>query len=144
MDKARLQPIARACAACAGLIILVCVGILLADYVVARVLTPRDDKRHAALQEAIKTDATLAPKLAADQKAVTARRLARKARGGIVAYILIASAAIFLTCATWLAGLGGREPVAMSKLVPARPRAAPTARTSPSARPAAPARQVRD
>ena len=46
MDKARLQPIARACVATAGLVIVVCVAILLADYVVARVLTPRDDKRH--------------------------------------------------------------------------------------------------
>ena len=116
-----------------------CVAILLADYVVARVLTPRDDKRQAALQEQVKTDATLAPKLAADQKAVTDRRLARKTRGNVVAYVLIASAALFLSCAAWLSGQRGRQPVAMSRLVPAKPRAASPARTSPSARPAAPA-----
>ena len=137
MDRARLQPIARACVGTAGLIIIVCVGILLVDYVVARVLTPRDDKRQAALQEQVKTDATLAPKLAADQKAVTQRRLARKTRGNVIAYVLIASAALFLSCAAWLTGQRGRQPVAMSRLVPAKPRAAPVARTPPLKRPAA-------
>jgi NADH:ubiquinone oxidoreductase subunit F (NADH-binding)/(2Fe-2S) ferredoxin len=138
MDRARLQSIARACVATAGLIIIVCVAILVAEYVVARVQTPRDDKRQAALQEEVKIDATLAPKLAADQKAITDRRLARKIRGSVIAYVLIASGALFLSCATWLSGQRGRRPVAMSRLVPAKPRAASPARTSSSARPAAP------
>ena len=115
-----------------------CVAILLADYVVARVLTPRDDQRQAALQQKVKTDATLAPKLAADQKAVTERRLARRIRDNVVAYILIVSAALFLSCAAWLSGQRGRQPVAMSRLVPAKPRAASPARTSPAARPTEP------
>jgi len=130
MDKARLQPIVRACMVTAGLIIGVCVTILITDYVAARVQTPRDDKRHAGLQERVKTDATLAPKLATDQKAVTERRLARKTRGKVIAYVLIASAALFLSCASWLSAQRDRKPVAMSKLVQTRPRAAPAARKS--------------
>ena len=129
MDTSRLQPLVRACMAAAGLMAAVCVTTLAADYVVARRQTPRDEKRHADLQEAVKTDATLAPKLAADQKAVTERRLARKARGSVLAYVLIASAALFLSCASWLSGQRGRRPVAMSKLAQTRPRAAPATRT---------------
>jgi hypothetical protein len=138
MDTSRLPLIARACVLTAGGIIVVCVAILLADYVVARVLTPRDDQRQAALQVKVKTDATFAPKLAADQKAVTERRLARKTRDNVLAYVLIVSAALFLSCAAWLLGRRGRQPVAMSRLVPVKPRAASPARTSSAARPAAP------
>lgn len=140
MSRARLEGTARACAATAGLVIVACVAILVADYVVARVLTPRDDKRHADLQEQVKTDATLAPKLAADRKAVTERRLARKARGGVTAYVLIASVALFLSCAKWLSGQRGRPAAAMSKPTPAKTRAASVAQTPPSGRLAAPSR----
>jgi len=138
MDTSRLPSIARACVAIAGLGIVVCVAILLADYVVARVLAPRDDQRQAALQEKVKTDATLSSKLAADQKGVTERRLARKTRDNVVAYVLIASAALFLSCAAWLLGQRGRQPVAMSRLVPVKPRKASPTRTSQATRPTAP------
>ena len=138
MSRARPELIARACAGIAGLAMVVCVAILLADYVVARVLTPRDDKRIADLQEQVKTDATLAPKLEADHKAITGRRLGRKARGKVAAWVLIACGAIFLSSAKWLLGLRGRQPVAMSKLVPAKPRKASATRASPAARPTPP------
>lgn len=138
MDTSRLPSIARACVLTAGCIIVACVAILLADYVVARVLIPRADQSQAALQVKVKTDATFAPKLAADQKAVTDRRLARKTRDNVVAYVLIVSAALFLSCVAWLLGQRGRQPVAMSRLVPLKPRAASPARTSPAARPTAP------
>ncbi len=140
MERARLQSITRTCVATAGLIIAVCVAILLADYVVFRILTPQDDKRHLALQEQIKTDATLAPKLAADQKAVTQRRLARRTRGRVIAYVLIGSAALFLACTTWLLGQRGPRPAAMNRPSGKKVREAPAARPSPSEKPAAPSR----
>lgn len=117
MNTTKLQVIARAGAVIATVVIVVCVGILLRDYLVARALTPRDDQRIRALQEQVKTDASLAPKLAAEEKAITARRLARKARDNRVADVLIAAAALFLLCSKWLLGLRGRPAVAMSKLV---------------------------
>ena len=58
----------------AGLAVAACVAILLADFAVASRRAPRDDKIVKALQEQVKADASLAPKLEAEQKRVTAAR----------------------------------------------------------------------
>ncbi len=138
MNAAQLRSMARTGAIAAGCVVAVCVGILFRDYLVARVAAPRDDKRIAELQKQVRNDASLAPKLAAEQKGVTERRLARKTRDNVVAYVLIASAALFLSCAAWLLGQRGRQPVAMSRLVPVKPREASPTRTSQATRPTAP------
>ena len=83
----------------AAALVALCVAILLADYVVAARRAPGDDRLIKTLQQRTKEDATLAPKLAAEQKRVTAARLARKTRDNAVAWVLIAAAAAFLTFA---------------------------------------------
>lgn len=83
----------------AGSVVAACVAILLADSIVASRRAPQDDKLILNLQRQVKSDASLAPKLAAEQKRVTAARLARKSRDNVVAWTLIAAAALFLTWA---------------------------------------------
>jgi NADH:ubiquinone oxidoreductase subunit E len=86
----------------AGALVVVSVGILLTDYVVASGRAPRDDRVIKELQEQTKADASFAPRLAAEQKRVTSARLARKSRDNALAWGLIAAAAAFLTFANGL------------------------------------------
>jgi NADH:ubiquinone oxidoreductase subunit E len=83
----------------AGGVTALCVAILLADYALAARRGPRDDQLIKALQEQVKSDAGLAPKLAGEQKRVTAARRARKSRDNAIAWTLILAAAVFLTAA---------------------------------------------
>ena len=83
----------------AGALVALCVAILLTDYVVAARRAPGDDRLIKTLQQQTKEDASLAPKLAAEQKRVTGARLARKTRDNAVAWVLIAAAAAFLAFA---------------------------------------------
>ena len=83
----------------AGLAIALCLAILLTDYAVASRRGPRDDQLIKAMQEQVKSDAGLAPKLAGEQKRVTAARRARKSRDNAIAWALILAAAVFLTAA---------------------------------------------
>lgn len=73
--------------------------LLLVDWAAATVRTPKDDKLVKDLQEQVKSDATLAPKLAAEQKRVTDYRRSRKRRDGRAANGLIVAAIVFLVCA---------------------------------------------
>jgi NADH:ubiquinone oxidoreductase subunit E len=83
----------------AGGAIALCVAILLMDYTLASRRGPRDDQLIKAMQEQVKSDAGLAPKLAGEQKRVTAARRARKSRDNAIAWTLILAAAVFLTAA---------------------------------------------
>jgi NADH:ubiquinone oxidoreductase subunit E len=83
----------------AGGAIALCVAILLTDYALASRRGPRDDGLIKALQEQVKSDAGLAPKLAGEQKRVTAARRARKSRDNAIGWTLILAAAVFLTAA---------------------------------------------
>ena len=83
----------------AGGAIALCVAILLTDYALASRRGPRDDLLIKALQEQVKSDAALAPKLAGEQKRVTAARRARKSRDNVIGWTLILAAAVFLTAA---------------------------------------------
>jgi NADH:ubiquinone oxidoreductase subunit E len=88
----------------AGGAIALCVAILLTDYALASRRGPRDDQLIKALQEQVKSDAALAPKLAGEQKRVTAARRARKSRDNAIAWTLILAAAVFLTAAKRVVG----------------------------------------
>jgi hypothetical protein len=90
----------------AGALIALCVAILLTDYALASRRGPNDDQLIKTLQEQVKSDAQLAPKLAGEQKRVTAARRARKFRDNAIAWILILASAVFLTAATQEAGRG--------------------------------------
>jgi NADH:ubiquinone oxidoreductase subunit E len=105
----------------AGAVVALCVAILLVDYVVASRRAPRDDQIVKSLQQRTKADARFAPTLAAEQKRVTAARLARKSRDNAVAWALIAAAAAFLTLAKGWVGQakppapGGRSAASRSR-----------------------------
>jgi NADH:ubiquinone oxidoreductase subunit E len=73
--------------------------LLLVDWAVATVRTPKDDKLVKAFQEKVKNDASLAPKLAAEQKRVTGSRKSRKRRDDWAGNGIIAAAIVFLFCA---------------------------------------------
>jgi len=80
----------------AGSIVALCVAILCVDYVVAASRAPAGARRILDLQAQTKADASWAPKLAAEQKGITAARLARKKRDNVAAWVLIAAAVVFL------------------------------------------------
>lgn len=82
-----------------GSLIALCVAILLADYVVATWRAPGNDKLIKDLQQQTKSDASFAPKLAAEQKRISDARRSRKRRDNAIAWVLIAAAAAFLTLA---------------------------------------------
>jgi NADH:ubiquinone oxidoreductase subunit E len=88
----------------AGGLIALCVAILLVDYAVASTRAPKDDRIIKALQTQVKTDASLAAPLAAEQKRVTDARRARKSRDNAIAWLLIAAAAVFLTASKRVVG----------------------------------------
>jgi NADH:ubiquinone oxidoreductase subunit E len=94
----------RSAAWIAGGVIALCVAILLTDYALASRRGPRDDQLIKALQEQVKSNAALAPKLAGEQKRVTAARRARKSRDNAIAWALILAAAVFLTAAKRVVG----------------------------------------
>jgi NADH:ubiquinone oxidoreductase subunit E len=80
----------------AGTAVAACLAILFADYIVASVRAPRDDRRVKALQQQVKSDARLAATLAIEEKRITDARRARKSRDNAAAWALIAAAGLFL------------------------------------------------
>jgi NADH:ubiquinone oxidoreductase subunit E len=94
----------RSAAWIAGGVIALCVAMLLADYALAARRGPRDELLIKALQEQVKSDAGLAPKLAGEQKRVSAARRGRKSRDNAIAWTLMLAAAVFLTAANRVVG----------------------------------------
>lgn len=76
-----------------------CVAILLVDFGIASRRAVQDDRIIKSLETQVKSDASLAPKLAAERKRNTDARRARKFRDNLIAWALIATAAVFLTAA---------------------------------------------
>lgn len=101
----------------AGFFVAVCVLVLIADYVAARLRAPKDDARIVALQKQAQNDSSFAPQLAALQDGVTRARRTRKARSGWISILLILAASAFIASSKWRIALDGRRPVTMSKLV---------------------------
>jgi NADH:ubiquinone oxidoreductase subunit E len=83
----------------AASVIALSITVLTVDSIVEGVRTPKDDRLIKALQQQVKADAAVAPRLDAEFKRITARRRARKLRDDITADILIAAAAVFLLSA---------------------------------------------
>jgi len=81
------------------ILIALCVAVLFTDYALASRHAPNDDRLIKALQDQVKSDAQLAPKLAAEQKRITTARLAHKSRDNAIAWLLILASAVFLTAA---------------------------------------------
>ncbi|HEY3440745.1 MAG TPA: NAD(P)H-dependent oxidoreductase subunit E [Paludibaculum sp.] len=80
----------------AGVVVLVCVAALTADYAVKIAWTAASDIRVAAMQEKVRADAGLAPGLAAEQKKIADFNRARRTRINWLSLVLIVAAAAFL------------------------------------------------
>ena len=105
----------------AGLLVAACVVFLLADYLVAAARAPREAGLVKSLQEQVKADASLAPRLAAEQKRITEARIGRKLRDRWLAWALIVAACAFLACAK--RAITARQPLAPARgSVPSRDR----------------------
>ncbi|MCC6394106.1 MAG: NAD(P)H-dependent oxidoreductase subunit E [Bryobacterales bacterium] len=113
MTPRRQQSIARGTMRAAAAAIAVCAAVLLTDELVMRLRKPGEDKRIADLQEQVKTNASLAPKLAAENDGITRARRARKARNNVIPVALIAASAVFLLASGRLRSLAGSKPVAL-------------------------------
>ena len=117
MTREAQRLLAPAVAVMAGLVIVVGVVILMADYLVARAQAPKDDEHIAELQEQAQTDSSFAFELAELHLQITEARSARKARGNQISILLIVACSAFIASSKWLISMRGRKPVAMSKLV---------------------------
>jgi NADH:ubiquinone oxidoreductase subunit E len=120
----------------------ICIGMLVADYAVARWRAPRDAARVAELQLQVRSDAAVAPVLAAEQDRITRARRARKARTDALAVLLIAAASAFVATTKWrMAQAGPRPQVTLIPLSSLRSAPAPPATAAtipPGAAPAVP------
>jgi len=111
----KLTPVRRAAWA-SGVVIAVCVAILAVDWAVATYRAPKDEALVKHLQEEVQEDAAFAPKLEAEQKRITDALLARRQRGRLIAWILLAAAAVLLTTVNRLVSERGRRFVELDTL----------------------------
>jgi NADH:ubiquinone oxidoreductase subunit E len=114
----------RAAVAGASLVV-VCVLLLTGSYVVARIQAPKDAKIVEDLKKKVRQDSAFAHKLEAEHKRITAFLRQRKKLDDILAIVLIAAAALFITSAKLLVR---RQPLPMDRLLqlkagPKRPQA---------------------
>lgn len=91
------RSLARRATVAAAALALLSIAALAADYLLARSRAPADDKLVAALQEKVRSDSTLAPRLEAEKKRIADALLARKKRIDWISLVLMAAAAGFLT-----------------------------------------------
>ncbi|MFN0168606.1 MAG: NAD(P)H-dependent oxidoreductase subunit E [Bryobacteraceae bacterium] len=107
----------RGLAQASTVMIFVCVAILTVDYIAARRQAPRDETAIAALQVQVSSDASIAPKLAAEHQRISERRRARKSRIDRLSLLLIAVMAMFLWSAKQLPAFQYPRPVTKDRLV---------------------------
>jgi len=81
----------------AAVVVAACTVVLSVDYAVARRREPRDEALVTALQQRVRTDASLAPKLEAEKKRITDARHARKVRINVLAVVLLVAAGVFVS-----------------------------------------------
>jgi NADH:ubiquinone oxidoreductase subunit E len=106
----RVERMVAAATVIAAVVIALCVIFLAVDYVTARRREPRDEVRITALQQKVRTNASLAPGLESDKKRIADARRARKARIKFLAVVMIVAAVPFLTGAKRLLARRGVQP----------------------------------
>jgi len=117
----------------AGGVIAACIALLTLDWAVAFYRAPKDDKIVKQYQKEVKEKAAAAVTLEAEQKRITAARIARSKRDGAVAWVLIVSATVFLASAKRLLAMRGRQIVDLSTLkAPAKKKKSKKRRHAPA------------
>jgi NADH:ubiquinone oxidoreductase subunit E len=110
MNSNRLRWAAAICAS----VVIVCVLLLTASYVVARIQAPKNAGIVEDLKKKVRQDSAFAPKLEAEHKRITAALRQRKKLDDILAIVLIAAAALFITSAKLLVR---QQPLPMDRLL---------------------------
>ncbi len=137
MTRDRQQAAARAGKRIAAAIVAAGAAIMIADYTAARMHVLGDARRIAELQRQTQSDASFAPKLAAEQDRITRVRRARRARSRSLAVLLIAASSAFVASAKWLVVLDGTRLVV--RIIPlASLRARPVSPSAVAEKPSAP------
>jgi NADH:ubiquinone oxidoreductase subunit E len=113
----------------AALVTVVCVVILLADWIEKRAQTPLYEQREEALLEQSKQEAAAAVELDAEHLRQTDESLARKASTKQVAWTLIIAGAVFVLSAKWLFSLRETRPPTLSTIIQLRAPPSPATRT---------------
>lgn len=137
-DEAR-SLLLRAGALLSGVVIAVCVMVLTANYVVARIQTPKDDALILDLQEQLEADSSIAPVLEAEHARITSARANRKAATESLSILLMVAGSLFIACMKWIVGEKPRLPVALVQIEDHAPSTADSRRSAPKAPGAAPA-----
>ena len=78
-------------------VVLVCILVLAIEYAAEVRRTPHDEVRIAALQEEVRSDASVAARLEAEQKGISDARRGRRARAKVLSWVLITAGAAFIT-----------------------------------------------
>lgn len=87
---------ARTATVAAAAVIAISVVVLSVDYALARSREASDEKRIVAMQQLVRSDATLAPKLELEKKGIADTRRARKTRINYLSGLLVLAVAVFL------------------------------------------------
>jgi NADH:ubiquinone oxidoreductase subunit E len=128
VTRGRRPSLAIGGALAAAIVIIVCAAALVADYAFARARLNADNARVADLQMQARADSSAARTLEAEQDAISRVRRARKARGDLLGFVLIAASAVFIGSVKWRVAQGPRRPPAPP--MPVRLRLTTSAKTT--------------
>jgi len=113
----RARALALGLALAGALVLAAAVWALAAEELRARRRAPPDALRIEELTSAVKSDASAAPALAAEQKRQTEAALARDVRARLLAWLLICGAAATVAGTKWRLALGGERTPGRERLV---------------------------
>jgi NADH:ubiquinone oxidoreductase subunit E len=99
-----------------GVVIAVCIGILVIDYLQARYQAPKDKSYVESMEEAVQMDPAVAVELTAERERQTDRSLKRDSRNLRVGYLLTAGVVLFLISMNWLKSLQEDPVISLERL----------------------------
>ena len=99
MARSTQRNVGLAIAAVAGIVVLACIGALIADMIAARRQALLDDQRLEELVELVKTDAAAAAELDTEAQRQADESVQRELKNTRVAWALILAAALFVASA---------------------------------------------
>jgi NADH:ubiquinone oxidoreductase subunit E len=138
MDQNRQTRIVLRLGTAAGLVILVCVIWLIADYVVALRRAPGEKSLVEEMHEQVKTDAGIAETLHQERERQTDVSLRRKSQSRIIAWVLLVAGGVFVACGKQYMSLRPQRLPSLDDLVAVRfAPPAPRTRKQPKAAPVA-------
>ena len=120
MKVEKQKKLARMVALFAAVVVLICTGVLVADYLKMRYQTPLDKANVKSMEEAVQTEANVAVELTAERERQTEQSLKRDSRNLLYAYFLFAGTVLFLISMNWLKSFEDEPFLPMETLVTLR------------------------